>query len=366
MLYSLRLFLKEHRKIKSVLEKSTLLLTSILMSFLLMELAVRLFNLAPSVITRLGPFRIVDNPNIVYEFMPGSYIDGSRINHQGFKDADFIKEKPKNVIRIAMLGDSITQGMGVVLGKTFSDRLKELLNEEAKSANSNIRYEVMNFGVGGYNLGAEVEVLKTKALEYRPDIVVLNFFHNDDEPLPGIQLFFVDNKVMSEEQKIVLFKKYFAQRNSVIHRFTRSVLYKSKLFAFVMYRINNIDKDKLRLMTYVSKHHNDIMEDKTNKVFLTYLSEIDALRKKYGFKFMACLHPHLLHGVHPNNKKFEEALKRFGFPYFNMFDYYKAEKITVEAIELSKEDTCHPNEFGYLIVARAMLRELKKNKFLDY
>jgi hypothetical protein len=71
-----------------------------------------------------------------------------------------------------MMRDFITQGVFVSPGKTFSDKREELLNQIANEYHSSLKYEVMNFGVAGYNLAAEVDVLKEKTLAYESGIVI--------------------------------------------------------------------------------------------------------------------------------------------------------------------------------------------------
>lgn len=345
-------------------KKIILVLVACFSALFISEIVVRVFHLAPQIISNIGPFRFIDNPKIVYEFIPRSYIDNSVINNQGFKDTDFIKEKAKNLVRIAMIGDSITQGMHVPLGKTFSDQLEIILNQRALEIKSDLKYEVMNFGVGGYNLGAEIETLKTKVIPYQPDIVVLNFFHNDNEPFPGIQMLFMDTPI-GDKQRVLLYKKYYSQRNSIWGRFKRGVLHKSGLYNFLFYAINNIDKDKLRLFAFRKLYHNSIVKDEKDAVFYSGLSEIMALKNKLGFHFIICIHPHLLNGEHPNNKKFSEAAQAFHLPCFHMFEYYVKENIPPKSIQINKDDVCHPNELGHLIIAKAIFTELKKYGFID-
>ena len=79
---------------------------------------VRVFHLCPRIITSVGPIRLTNNYKTVYEFIPGSNLDDGISNKQGFKDDDFTLEKPPGVIRIAMLGDSITQGLHIRKEKT--------------------------------------------------------------------------------------------------------------------------------------------------------------------------------------------------------------------------------------------------------
>jgi len=63
--------------------------------------------------------------------------------------------------------------------------------------------------------------------------------------------------------------------------------------------------------------------------------------------------------------KFAEIAKLFNFPYFHMFGYYKKEHLPLDSVQVNKEDTCHPNELGHLIVAKAIFTELKRYGFID-
>ena len=100
-----------------------------------------------------------------------------KINSDGFRDREFSVSKPLNTFRIIVLGDSFTFGQGLELNETFNKILETRLN----SLNDGKVYEVMNFGVGGYNTLDEVEFFKEKGLKYKPDVVIIGFFHNDFE-----------------------------------------------------------------------------------------------------------------------------------------------------------------------------------------
>jgi lysophospholipase L1-like esterase len=99
-------------------------------------------------------------------------------NSQGLRDREFSLEPPADTLRIVMLGDSLTLGWGVALESTFSKRLEALL------AQNGIKAEVINTGVGNWNTIQEVEYFLTKAYRYKPDVVILNYFINDAEPIP--------------------------------------------------------------------------------------------------------------------------------------------------------------------------------------
>jgi len=123
------------------------------------------------------------------------------INSDGFRDRDFTINKPINTIRIAMLGDSFTFGNGLPVEHTIAKQLECILNENI----INSQYEVMNFGISGYNTKSEVTLFEQKALKYKPDIVVLMYFLNDpDKPTPNLSIGTDAGKVW------LLLKKFFS------------------------------------------------------------------------------------------------------------------------------------------------------------
>jgi len=98
-----------------------------------------------------------------------------KINSDGFRDREFSIEKPNNTFRIICLGDSFTFGQGVELNESYPKVLERKLN----SLNNGVKYEVLNFGVPGYNTWQEVEMLDVKGLKYSPDMVIFGYVHND-------------------------------------------------------------------------------------------------------------------------------------------------------------------------------------------
>jgi lysophospholipase L1-like esterase len=101
-----------------------------------------------------------------------------RTNAHGLRDREYPIERTPGTLRIVMLGDSLTEGWGVPYDETFSKRVERMYAERG------IKAEVINTGVGNWNTTQEVQYYLEKAARYKPDIVVLNFFVNDAEPLP--------------------------------------------------------------------------------------------------------------------------------------------------------------------------------------
>ena len=127
--------------------------------------------------------RIAANPLIGHEHVPnsGAHLMGVdvKINSRGLRDREIPYERGPSLRRILMLGDSITEGWGVPFDETFAKRIERL------SATHSPAIEVINAGVGNYNTIMEVEYFLQEGHKYQPDIVVLNYFINDAEPVPS-------------------------------------------------------------------------------------------------------------------------------------------------------------------------------------
>ena len=128
----------------------------------LAEAAVRIFNLGPQIAAvNHGSFRLSDNPVLRYELAPGAPDGDTVLNRDGMRDREFPLAKPPGTFRIACIGDSITFGFGIDHpADTYPQRLESLLNSYCGSSSQ--RFEVLNFGVPGYNLKEIAENVQIK------------------------------------------------------------------------------------------------------------------------------------------------------------------------------------------------------------
>jgi lysophospholipase L1-like esterase len=172
-------------------------LSSLLLCVVLAEAALRIFlpieYRKPLAAPELGKgvwsdlvHRSSSVPGLGYELVPntkkramGTII---RTNSYGMRDAEPAAEKDESLVRIAAIGDSFTFGFGVGGESTYPNVLERLLAEAFEG--SGIRFEVLNFGVGGYSTRDEALVLEHKAMAFEPDLVVVGYVHNDPETDP--------------------------------------------------------------------------------------------------------------------------------------------------------------------------------------
>ncbi len=168
-----------------------------------------------------------DNARLRFELRAGGAVRAEveyRVNELGLRGPETTVDKPEGVRRVAVLGDSIAFGYWVVDARAFARQLEGLLNAPGTSAG---RVEVLNFGVPGYNLEQEVEALRSKALPFAPDLVVVLFCLNDLEGLFSYELGLVQERS--------------ARVRTLAGRVREELLARSRLLSWVEYRLTELE-----------------------------------------------------------------------------------------------------------------------------
>jgi len=97
------------------------------------------------------------------------------VNSQSWvEDYEISKAKPAGVYRIFYVGDSTTQG---VVAPEY--KMVELVERGLNASAVGVRYEVINTGTSSYSFLLYYLLIKTRLLEYNPDLVVLNIDMTD-------------------------------------------------------------------------------------------------------------------------------------------------------------------------------------------
>jgi tetratricopeptide (TPR) repeat protein len=172
---------RPHRRLWA---KLLLLFSSIMISLIIGELAVRLFGRAPEIIpigvqSDAHVYRRSTNPILSYEFKPGFRSDEQDlpfdyrvINSHGLRDIERQYAKPPGTKRIILLGDSVVVGYRV-------QEIDQLMSRQLEMLYGDEKVEVLNVAVTGYCTRSEVELLRVKGVNYDPDAVILLFVEND-------------------------------------------------------------------------------------------------------------------------------------------------------------------------------------------
>jgi len=116
--------------------------------------------------------------------LPAAYAGGAtwevELNSAGFRDDERPAAKAPSTFRVLCLGDSWTFGANVNRQQTYPYRLGVRLREAYPDA----QIEVWNLGVMGYSSYQGLELLRRRAHELHPDLVVIGYAMNDGR-VPG-------------------------------------------------------------------------------------------------------------------------------------------------------------------------------------
>jgi hypothetical protein len=155
-----------------------LLAGSVVVALLAGELALRALGYS-------APIWYQPDPKLGWALRPGvagwftregrAYVE---VNASGRRDGEVAPDKAKDVYRIAVLGDSYSEAMQVALGQAYWALLPQRL--AACGFQPGMRIEVLNFGVSGYGTAQQYVMLETRAMRYRPDLVLLQFTNGND------------------------------------------------------------------------------------------------------------------------------------------------------------------------------------------
>ena len=151
------------------------LLIIFFITFILIEIS---FRFVPkSIIPNLGPNKInielleygpwfYPNQKTSYSYACG-FVSPISINQFGMRDISRKLKKNKETIRIAILGDSVTEGLHVPDFKYTSYLMEKKLISLDKNA------EVLNFSFSGYGTAQQLALYKNLVKKFKPDIVLL-------------------------------------------------------------------------------------------------------------------------------------------------------------------------------------------------
>jgi len=266
-----------------------------------------------------------DIPGLDYELRPNveKFTKDAlvRTNSYGMRD-DELSIKRDNVFRIAVIGDSFTFGFGVENEETYPSVLEKLLNETG----SNYKYEVLNFGVGGYSSKDEALVVRYKVMPRNPDLLIIGYVSNDPETDP-----------------IQPLHAYYHKPVWWQHSHLLRLIAKTK---------NNLDMEYYGGGDYVSYLHH--YPPKWETVLDAFKNIRDAANSR-NIKVVVAIFP-CRREIY---NKVKDVASGFGFIVVGMNESFS----TYPLRELSLPDG-HPNILGYQVAARAIRGALVNNQLL--
>jgi hypothetical protein len=96
-------------------------------------------------------------------------------NALGYREHEVAPGPAEGVYRIAVIGDSFTEGQGIARSDRMTERLQEILDRSGEE------FEVLNFGRAGQQTVEHVATLTDVVLPLQPNFVLMQWFVNDVE-----------------------------------------------------------------------------------------------------------------------------------------------------------------------------------------
>ncbi len=275
-----------------------------------------------------------ENPVLYLEYDPNN----RHINNAGHRGKDIQLEKPANVFRIAVLGDSIAYGYGVPLKDTFTTLLQQQLNETGYAQ----KIEVLNFAVSGYGTEAELELYKTKVQHYQPDLVLLTYTLND--PIPPQFLY---KSVGSARKKAKTFQKIASQ---------------SQFLGWLVNTWNRATKQFRVKANYKTFYNSEELWSAVQ----TSVAELKQLTDEQNTQLAAVIFPLLLpYDDYPMMQYHEMVAAEFDkhqIPHLDLFSTYS--QYGASELKHNDEDTTHPNALGHQLATDAMAEFLQQERLI--
>jgi len=142
------------------------------------------------------------------------YQENYTINKDTLNDRfNYSIEKPKDVFRVVILGDSLTFGLLVKTKDNWTEKLEDLLNKRLIDANIK-KIEVINLAVHGYDIPYEVERFRKRGIKYQPDLVIWslssgNFYQFNEVMLGKTRLYKEEMKKSGELNTAIKKEDYY-------------------------------------------------------------------------------------------------------------------------------------------------------------
>jgi len=321
------------------------------------------------------------HPILKYELTPGATarVWGTRvtINSHGFRGPEPTPGKFRGY-RILLLGDSIVFGNRISFKTTFPYKLQHLLDPERE------RFEVLNFGVGGYDTLQEVALLQHRGLRYQPDLVVLTYCLNDIG-IVSINMKFKQDQELNRRYRRL--KEVRGWANHPLYRLRLAQLVASRMerlrqqewtaqrndpevfrteYQHYIEPIRDEDTELLALMgnvpdVYPSLWYGD--RDRVGRLRFAF-KWLKALSLKHDFQVLVIIVPWLESEAqgYPHetaHRIVRLEAQRAGFETIDFTSQFMESGI--EMLRLRPEDLVHPNDTGHTMIAEELSKYVLSN-----
>jgi hypothetical protein len=170
---------KETMSLKRMSQNVLLLLIGIITMLTLIEIGLRIWYPPPNLVRSY----VIPDPILGWRMEPNASVVRKRpeyrvelsMNSHGWRDVEHSYDKPEDVYRIVLLGDSFMEACQVKLEDSMAHQLEQLAHQSGYQ-----EVEVINLGVSGYGTYQEYLAFIEEGIKYDPDLVLLAFYADND------------------------------------------------------------------------------------------------------------------------------------------------------------------------------------------
>jgi lysophospholipase L1-like esterase len=356
--------------VSNVKRKIALLVVAMMVTLLIGEILIRAFGLGPNICPVYAEnFQLSDNEVLGYEHVPGSKDGDGVLNSHGMRGHETTLEKPSGVIRIACIGDSICYGLEVDRNLVMSARLESMLNERAGGTGQ--KYEVLNFGVTGYNASQIVEAVKSKVLKFSPDMIVYAYCLNDPQQY-SFEMHSLDALLTGAQRNYLTARE---DANGILNKVRVWVLMRyayqalrgiGPQFEKPDHRTADATWSSLLKGTYPRRFTKLYTEPKTRDPFEANLDELKNLTVDKGIPVLAVVFPVMMHyekyGLYHIHMDAKRTMKKRGFSVIDLMDMFWMYEVKNK--ERIGWDALHPKAIGHQLAAEAVLSQMDTSRVL--
>jgi len=311
-------------------------------------------------------YRPSENLDREYEFLPygtgrTSGVDVT-INGNGHRGIAGVKEKFDG-LRILVVGDSISFGLGVSSAEAFPSLLHEELNKGDKN------YQVLNLGVPGYDTIQAIAYLEEVVTDYQPDFVVLGFCLND---MGVVTLNFRDMLISAELRKKSRAVAFLAKKIGRIRQayFTKKINDTAAFRAKYSEKIEVIGEDETELRELMNAapaiHLSEWFKDEDRVGRLQYaFNRLAMLATQYEFEPVVVIFPVFAtdEGDYPHaiaHQIVAITAEKSGLAVIDLVGAYMEQGL--DDFRLQESDRIHPSVAGHEVASRVLSQYYKNGR----
>lgn len=286
------------------------------------------------------------------------YISNNKLSDQYFifNSSGIKKEDDKSKYRIVILGDSFTSGGGLpgfyTNENVYTKQLSRMLNKAEDE------FEVLVFSEGGINTFQELFLLKNMALDYYPDMIILQYCDNDISDIRS-ELGHTDSNLYIDSKTNLLFvNDHIVPELDFLSRGLNEFFFKySSFLRFVSFKLNIV-------------LHNDAVFNNNTKSSFESLNNIKKIADERSVPFLVINFPFAYnetnyckedaygYGGLALYEKLENHLISIDVPFYNICNYVDDARSLQS--KLVGENDCHYGTEGNFLAANILYEAVTK------